>query len=331
MKFKSSSRSTIVPGRRMITNQVAYHQAGIKENTSYLAEKTIAESSSILNDTQDDEERDWRKQGLTEKQIYLRLEDRRLKRIRNAENRLKKEMYGAKDFDELLEKHEYSERESDEEDVTIVAEGHRNIEVFAIPSLPKHLVSDKSMFKSPAVGAKGSGKAGLSCSTPKSANDVSMRSLRSLDISHVVAIDQLDVNRVNVHSKNVLIPIVEHAENSSLQKTFTIQKIQESIERSSTIQKDPETCEISSIQKTIELEEKKTISLQVTQTRVYCLKKHQILIVIQKKLRKVHRFSLRLLSLLMLLCSSQTFRKSWKMLCKVAKKPEVRRKLEGMS
>ncbi|EGT52623.1 CBN-HCP-4 protein [Caenorhabditis brenneri] len=222
MVNKRYVRSSIVPGRKMITTQVAFHQAGISENISYLAEKTIVEDSSILHESHDNEEREWKKQGLSDREIYDRLRDKKLKKLRNAENRLNKEKFGAKNFMELLNKHEYSERESDDEENATVEMDVRNVEVFAIPALPKHL-SEKSMFGSPVSGSKGSGKAGLSCSTPKSANDLSMRSLRSLDISHVVAVDQLDANKVTIQNKTILLPIAENVESSSLQKTHTIQ------------------------------------------------------------------------------------------------------------
>ena len=63
-------------------------------------------------------------------------------------------MLGAKNFKELMEKHEYSERESGDENNTAENISITNKPVFAIPALPKHF-SEKSMMGSPIAGSKG--------------------------------------------------------------------------------------------------------------------------------------------------------------------------------
>ncbi|EFP12743.1 CRE-HCP-4 protein [Caenorhabditis remanei] len=229
MERKHGWRSTIVPGRKAITQIAALHDAGVTEDMSYLNEKSVLDESSNLNDTHDDdEERALRKKGFSEREINKRLQGQRVEKLAKAHGRLEEQMLGAKTFKELMEKHEYSERESDDENDTAENITITNKPVFAIPALPKHL-SEKSMMGSPVAGTKGSGKAGLSCSTPKSGKDVSMRSLRVLDISHVVNTDQLDYDKVAVHNKNVLIPIVENTEQSSAKmgETFTVRDDQD--------------------------------------------------------------------------------------------------------
>ncbi|CAO4361492.1 unnamed protein product [Caenorhabditis nigoni] len=223
MERKRAVRSTIVPGRKPITNIAALHEAGLSEDQSYLNEKTVLNETTQLNDTRDVEERKWRKEGLDENDIFKRQEARKQKQMRDAEDRLNREKYGAKGFEEMLALPQYSsERESDEDDHNEENQKAPEIPpIFAVPSLPKHM-NEKSMMGSPVAGSRGSGKAGLSCSTPKSANDVSMRSLRALDLSHVINTDHLDANKTIVQTKNVLLPIVENSEESTLQRTYTI-------------------------------------------------------------------------------------------------------------
>ncbi|CAP31022.2 Protein CBR-HCP-4 [Caenorhabditis briggsae] len=199
---------------------------------SYLNEKSVLNETTQLNETGDVEEQVWRKEGLDENDIFKRQEARKQKQMRdvslriqwmeNAEDRLNREKYGAKGFEDMLALPQYSsERESDEDDHNEENQKAPEIPIFAIPSLPKHM-NEKSMLGSPVAGSRGSGKAGLSCSTPKSANDVSMRSLRALDLSHVINTDHLDANKTN-------------GEESDLQKTHTIQKMASS--EGSTLQK----------------------------------------------------------------------------------------------
>ncbi|KAF1770336.1 hypothetical protein GCK72_002154 [Caenorhabditis remanei] len=221
MKQKHGSRSTIVPGRKPITQIAALHDAGVTEDMSYCNEKSVLDESSNMNDTHDNDivdERSLIQQGIPDRDINKILQRRKLEKLLKAQGRLERQMLGAKTFKELLEKHEYSERESGDENNTAENISITNKPVFAIPALPKHF-REKSMMGSPIAGSKGSGKAGLSCSTPKSVNDISMRSLRILDISHVVNTDQLYYDKVTVHNKNVLIPIVENTEQSSVART----------------------------------------------------------------------------------------------------------------
>lgn len=270
MERKRGLRSTIVPGRKPITQIAALHDAGVNENMSYLNEKSILEESSILNETNDMEERAWRKEGLTEAEIHKRLQNRKHEKLVNAQGRLEGELLGAKNFKELLDKHEYSELESDDENYPAGNKNIMNKPVFAIPALPRHL-TEKSMMGSPVAGTKGSGKAGLSCSTPKSANDISMRSLRALDISHVVSTDQLDYNKVTVQNKNVLIPIVENTEHFSaasnkLGETFTVRNEKVDSQKHGNV-----STEETSLQKTFTVEprtegDKSESSLQKTFT-----------------------------------------------------------------
>ncbi|UMM12626.1 hypothetical protein L5515_001308 [Caenorhabditis briggsae] len=235
MERKRAARSTIVPGRKPITKIAALHDAGLSDDMSYLNEKSVLNETTQLNETGDVEEQVWRKEGLDENDIFKRQEARKQKQMRDAEDRLNREKYGAKGFEDMLALPQYSsERESDEDDHNEENQKAPEIPIFAIPSLPKHM-NEKSMLGSPVAGSRGSGKAGLSCSTPKSANDVSMRSLRALDLSHVINTDHLDANKTIVQTKNVLLPIIENGEESDLQKTHTIQKMASS--EGSTLQK----------------------------------------------------------------------------------------------
>ncbi|CAI2304233.1 unnamed protein product [Caenorhabditis sp. 36 PRJEB53466] len=223
--------TNIVPGRRMITDKVAYHNAGIAEDRSYMTEDTFIKHAS-MNSTRDDDERNWKKEGLSDNEILSRQEARAYKKHSDAGARLEREKFGAKNFDELMNLSEYSERESDDENEEknekTTEKSQKKTNAFAIPSLPKHL-SEKSMLSSPNTATKGSGKAGLSCSTPVGGKDVSMRSLRTLDISLVVNTDKLDSRRVTVHNKQVIIPpLIEQDTESSAQKTHTIDKSRDS-------------------------------------------------------------------------------------------------------
>uniref|UniRef100_A0A8R1ITH6 Uncharacterized protein n=1 Tax=Caenorhabditis japonica TaxID=281687 RepID=A0A8R1ITH6_CAEJA len=74
--------STIVPGRRYPTEAAALWAAGYREDPSYLAEVTVM-SDNTMNSTCDDEERQWKRQGLSQKEIFQILEDRKLKEIRD--------------------------------------------------------------------------------------------------------------------------------------------------------------------------------------------------------------------------------------------------------
>ncbi|CCD67794.1 HoloCentric chromosome binding Protein [Caenorhabditis elegans] len=261
MNRKPRTRSTIVPGRKMITEIVALREAGLDDTRpSYLEEPTVIVDESMMNDSANLEEREWRKQGLSEKQMFAILEKRKQTQLNNARKRLEKEMYGAKTFKELIACREYSECESDSENT--VNQNVRSASVFAIPALPKH-ISEKSMMGSPIANSRGSGKAGLSCSTPKSSSDTSMRSLRSLDISHVVNTDRLDAERVTVHTKSVVIPTILEERESTLQKTLTIEKNHSSqLQKTFTVAEDaPEE-----LQKTVTIEKNQSSEMQRTFT-----------------------------------------------------------------
>lgn len=156
--------------------------------------------------SEDREERLLRKQGYSEREILKMQEERVQRRHADAEARLEREKYGAKNFEEMLNLPQYSMRDPEDDDDDDVSPQEN---VFAVPALPKH-INETSIVVSPAgrvvcmilhsiKTSKCSfqaGKPGFGCSTPKGGKDLSMRTLRTLDISHVVNTEKLHSEQI---------------------------------------------------------------------------------------------------------------------------------------
>lgn len=71
--------------QKMITEIVALREAGLDDTRpSYLEEPTVIVDESMMNDSANLEEREWRKQGLSEKQMFAILEKRKQTQLNNV-------------------------------------------------------------------------------------------------------------------------------------------------------------------------------------------------------------------------------------------------------